>query len=296
MPDSASPPTISVCIVCRNEATKLRTCLESTTWADEVIVMDLQSADDSAAVARELGATVVSRAPHPIVEPLRNELAAHASGTWILAVDPDESVTPGLAIALRSHAARNDIDAVIVPRTNIDFGWAPESPLQRFEPQLRMYRRAVVEWPEFPNSLPKVPEERIARLPSRDDLVLEHRRNVSVAETADRLVRYAPAEAQAMIDRGQEFSAAEMFHELRRTAYRHFISARAWEEGLPGLVRATVLVNHKVYVWIAFWQLSGAPRTPDDDREVARVGRLLRAVDLARRTKHLARRPRRRGR
>ena len=289
MSDPASP-TISVCIVCRNEASKLRTCLESTTWADEVLVMDLQSVDDSADVAREFGAEVVVRAPHPVVEPLRNELAARARGPWILALDPDERVTPGLAVALRELAARSDIDAVYIPFMNFDFGWAPKSPRHRYEPHLRMYRADAVRWPDFPNKAPQVPELRVARLPARDDVVIEHRRNVNVAEAADRLVRYAPAEAQAMVDSGQEFSAAAMFAALRRVAFRHFIEARSWEEGIPGLVRATVLVNHKVYVWIAFWQLSGAKRTPEDDKRVARVGHLLRAYAFARRSRNVARR------
>jgi glycosyltransferase involved in cell wall biosynthesis len=281
-----------VCVVCRNEAAKLEDCLASVGWADEVLVMDLDSSDGSAAVAARFGARVVPRAPHPIVEPLRNELAALAAGPWVLALDPDERVTPGLASALREQAGRDEIDAVVVPRMNIDFGWPPRSPLQRYEPQLRFYRSDRVRWPEFPNALPSVPEARLARIPGDDDHVLEHHRNVCVAETAERLVRYAPAEAQAMFERGDVFSAAAMSAALRSTAYRHFLTAKPWEEGLPGLVRALVLLNHKVYVWIAFWQLSGGARTPEDDAYVARLGRVLRLVDRARHLSGTARRAR----
>ena len=282
MTDVSSTSFISVCVVCRNEEAKLRPCLESVQWADEVLVMDLQSSDGSAEVARELGAHVIEREPHPIVEPLRNELADKAHGPWILALDPDERITPGLAQVLRAHSRRDNVDAVVVPRMNIDFGWPPRSPLQRYEPQLRLYRADRVRWPEFPNTLPVVPEERLVRVAPRDELVLEHHRNVNVAEAADRLVRYAPAEAQAMLDRGDEFSTAAMFAALRSAAHRYFLDAEPWEEGLPGLVRATVLLNHKVYVWISFWQLSGAPSRPADDDAVARVGRLLRAARKAR--------------
>ena len=64
-----SSSRISVCIVCRNEADKLGPCLESVAWADEVIVMDLESSDASAETAETHGARVVRRAPLPIVEP-----------------------------------------------------------------------------------------------------------------------------------------------------------------------------------------------------------------------------------
>ena len=56
-------PLISVCIVCRNEADRIGPCLESVTWADEVVVMDLCSEDGSAEVARRYGARVVEREP-----------------------------------------------------------------------------------------------------------------------------------------------------------------------------------------------------------------------------------------
>ena len=292
MADDAPASTISVCIVCRNEASKLGACLESVQWADQVVVMDLSSDDGSADVAAQHGASVVHRAPHPIVEPLRNELAQHATGTWILALDPDERITPGLARELRTQAARRDIDAVVIPRMNFDFGWAPASPLQRYEPQLRMYRPAAVTWPEFPNALPPVPEARLARLPARDDLVMEHHRNVSVAETADRLVRYAPAEAAAMLERGQTFTAAAMFKDLRKQLFRHVVDARAWDEGVPGIMRAIVLINHKVYVWVALWQQSGSPRTPEDDASVAKLGRVLGLLGPARRLRAKLRRRR----
>ena len=98
--------TISVCIISRNEADKLEPCLKSVAWADEILLMDLDSSDGTAALAEAHGARVIRREPYPIVEPMRNELAALARGAWILALDPDERVTPGLAQELRRAAQR----------------------------------------------------------------------------------------------------------------------------------------------------------------------------------------------
>jgi len=69
---STEPSRISVCIACRNEADRLEPCLESVAWADERIVMDLASTDDSVAIAERNGARVVRRDPVPIVEMIRN--------------------------------------------------------------------------------------------------------------------------------------------------------------------------------------------------------------------------------
>ena len=266
---------ISVCIVCRNEADKLPRCLESVQWADEILVMDLSSHDGSASVAEKYGAQVSSREPFPIVEPLRNELAAKAHNDWILALDPDESITAVLADALRNLAQREDLDAIVIPRMNYDLGYPPSNPIQRYEPQLRMYRRSRVQWPDVPNTLPSVPDGRKFYLPQRDDMVIIHDRSRNVPEILDRVIRYAPMQAQSMLDQGQLFSAKAMLSALAAQVDKEFFRAEAWKDGLPGVLRATILVGYKFYVWTSFWQLSGAQRTEADDRLIGRLGGLL---------------------
>jgi glycosyltransferase involved in cell wall biosynthesis len=271
---------ISACIVCRNEADRLGPCLDSVRWADEIVLLDLGSDDGSADLARAAGARVVSHAPVPIVEAVRNVAADAATGEWVLALDPDERVSAGLAGELRRLAARVDIDAVVVPRMNFDFGHAPSSPLQRYEPQLRMYRRSAVTWPTFPNALPQVPEARLARVAARDELTLRHDRNRSIPEAIDRVRRYAPAQAQAMIDAGEVFSARRMVRTLAEKLYRHFVVSRALRDGVPGLMRAGVLVAFHFYVWAAFWHLSGAERSSTDDALLRRADRVLGVLRL----------------
>ena len=279
------PAEISVCIVCRNEADRIGECLDSVRWADEVLVLDLESTDGSAALAERHGARVIVRPPVPVVEWVRNEVAAEAGHDWILALDPDERITPGLAAELRCVAARDDVDAVVIPRMNFDLGFPPSHPLQRYEPQLRMYRRSRVVWPTIPNALPRVPEERLHRVPARDELVMTHDRSRSIPEVVDRVVRYAPVQAQSMVDRGEVFTAARMLRALGGDVYKHFFRAQAYRDGVPGFLRAGILVAFQFYVWAAFWQLSGRGRTAEDDRAMGRLGmaaeglrRMLRAA------------------
>jgi glycosyltransferase involved in cell wall biosynthesis len=262
-------------VVCRNEADRLAACLDSLRWVDELVVLDLESEDGSRDLARRAGARVIAHPPVPIVETVRNVAADAATGEWALVVDPDERVSPGLARELRRLAARDDVDAVVLPRMNLDFGHAPTSPLQRYEPQLRMYRRAAVRWPTFPNALPQVAPERVARVAARDDLTLVHDRNRTIPEAIDRVRRYAPAQAQAMIDAGEVFTAGRMARTLAEKLYRHFVVSRALRDGVPGLMRAGLLVAFHFYVWAAFWQLSGADRTPPDDALLRRADRAL---------------------
>jgi hypothetical protein len=234
--------------------------------------MDLSSSDGSAELARRCGARVIERTPHPIVEPLRNELAAVARGAWILALDPDERVTPGLARELRRIARLLGVDAAVTPRMNIDLGYPPSHPLHRYEPQIRMYLRNAVRWPEIPNTLPVVPEERLYRIAPSDDLVILHERSRNVTEIVERIGRYAPADAQAMFDRGARFTARAFLSAMASVVFKQFVRGEAWRDGVPGVLRASLLVAHKFYVWIALWQLSGSKRAAEDDRLIARIG------------------------
>jgi glycosyltransferase involved in cell wall biosynthesis len=272
--------SISVCIVARNEADRLAACLESVRWADEILVMDLHSQDESARLAREAGARVVSRPPHPIVEPLRNELADLASGEWILALDPDETISTGLAEQLQRIAHLSQYDLVIIPRMNVDFGYSPSHAYHRYEPQARMYRRTAVRWPEEPHGLPVVPEARKYYLPHTDDVVMVHNRNRNIPEALERAIRYAPAEARSMIEQGITFTFKDMAANLGKAIDRQFFLAQPWRDGIPGLLRATTLVCYKFYVWASLWQYSGAARRPSEDRLLQRLWLVARALRL----------------
>jgi glycosyltransferase involved in cell wall biosynthesis len=273
--------SVSACIVCRNEADRIGPCLESVTWCDEVLLLDLSSTDGSVELAERMGARVISREPVEIVELVRNELAEASRNDWILVLDPDERVSPGLAAALRTAAEREDIDAVVLPRMNFDLGYPPSNPLHRYEPQLRMYRKSAVSWPVIPNALPQVAEERLLRLPPRDDLVLIHDRSRTIPEVLERMLRYAPAQAQSMIDRGEVFTAAAMLRALTKHARKQFVWGDALRDGVPGLLRGGILVAFHFFVWAAFWQLSGAERKPEDDRLLARLGKVVRGLQGA---------------
>ena len=92
MPSGAT--SISACIVCRNEADRLGPCLDSVRWADEIVLLDLGSEDGSADLARAAGARVVSHAPVPIVETVRNVVAEARAATGSSRSTPTSASRP----------------------------------------------------------------------------------------------------------------------------------------------------------------------------------------------------------
>ncbi|GEM_PF-112506 len=95
MPTEKSTP-VSVVIIAKNEEKRLPDCLASVAWARDVVVIDDQSHDQTAQMARERGARVFHRAMD-IEGRQRNFGYEQASEPWVLSLDADERVSPELA-------------------------------------------------------------------------------------------------------------------------------------------------------------------------------------------------------
>lgn len=91
----AEPLPVSVVIPTLNEASRLREAIESVRWADEVIVADGGSTDDTIGVAERSGARVIL-AKGSTVGGQRNAAIGLARNKWILALDADERAAPDL--------------------------------------------------------------------------------------------------------------------------------------------------------------------------------------------------------
>ena len=96
---------LTVTVITRNESSNIAACLESVAWADEIIVVDSHSTDDTVAIARRM-ATRVEVRDWPGYGEQKNYAAAIASNDWILSVDADERVTTELAGEIRGADRR----------------------------------------------------------------------------------------------------------------------------------------------------------------------------------------------
>ena len=114
-------PTISVIIPARNEANRIRACLEAIVGAPgihEVVVVDDESSDETAAVASRMGATVLSGKPLPNgwvgkAWALHQGVQA-ATGEWVVTLDADAVAHPLLAQAVVQRAQRDSLRFVSV--------------------------------------------------------------------------------------------------------------------------------------------------------------------------------------
>jgi glycosyltransferase involved in cell wall biosynthesis len=182
-----SRPRLSVVVVTLNEGDRLRACLESVAWADELIVVDAESQDKTAAVARELTDHVFVR-PWPGFAAQKNFGLEQARGDWILSLDADELVSPAL---------REEITAIVrdggahvgysVPRRNVFWGrWIRHGGLYP-DWQLRLFQRGRGRFAERSVHESVTVDGSVGRLRGH----LEHRSYRDVADFLERADRYS---------------------------------------------------------------------------------------------------------
>jgi len=139
-------PKLSVTVIARNEASCLAEALTSAAWADEIVVVDAESTDDTVAVARQHAHTVVVR-PWTGYGDQKNHAASIASHDWILSLDADERITPALAGEIHALLATEPTrKGYRVPRVAYHLGrWVRTTD---FYPdyQTRLYDRRSARW------------------------------------------------------------------------------------------------------------------------------------------------------
>jgi len=112
---------ISVYIIAFNESEKIRDCINSVLWADEIIVADSNSTDGTTEIAESLGAKVV-HIDFDGYGKLRNEAISHCQGEWIFSLDSDERCTPEVRDEIIEIVNNAEFDIYRVPRRNFFMG------------------------------------------------------------------------------------------------------------------------------------------------------------------------------
>lgn len=138
--------TLSVCIICFNEERNIKRCLESSTWADEIVVVDSMSQDGTVAIAKEYTDKVYQR-QWPGYVGQKNFALSKAKGDWILSADADEEISQSLQYEIKKEIEKEDPkDGYRIPRRSFYQGrWIKHS---GFYPdrQLRLFRRNKGYW------------------------------------------------------------------------------------------------------------------------------------------------------
>src|SRR3546814_8342250 len=131
---------LSVIIITKNEAAHIGECIDSVHFADEIIVVDSGSTDQTRQIAQSKGAKVSLTSDWPGFGPQKNRALDLAGGEWVLSIDADERVTPELAQAMLNELEHPRAQAYKIARlSNLGGrwirhrGWWPDHVLRLFK-------------------------------------------------------------------------------------------------------------------------------------------------------------------
>ena len=112
---------ISAYIIAFNEADKIRDCINSVLWVDEIVVADSHSNDGTTEIAEKLGAKVF-HIPFKGYGDLRNQAISNCHGDWIFSLDSDERCSVKVRDEILLLIKNAPLDIYRVPRKNFFMG------------------------------------------------------------------------------------------------------------------------------------------------------------------------------
>ena len=193
---------LSVIIITKNEAHAIADCLRSVAWADEIIVVDSVSTDDTVSICQQHGAKVSITQNWPGFGQQKNRALALATQPWVLSLDADERVTPELQAEIKQVIASNAEASYRMPRRSSycgqfikHSGWSPDY-------ITRLFKRG---YGKFSDDL--VHERLLADHATRTlKFPLLHISYINLDEVLDKVNRYSSAGADMLHAHGKSAS------------------------------------------------------------------------------------------
>ncbi len=227
---------LSAVVITRDEEDRLRSCLESATFADEIVVVDAESQDKTVQIAREFTERVVVR-PWPGFAAQKNFALGLATGDWLLSLDADEAVSPDLREEIRAVlGGAAACDGYAMPRRNVFHGrWIRHGGLYP-DWQTRLFRRGRGRFVEREVHESVRVEGRVGRLRG----ALLHTSYRDVADFLARADRYSSLAAEEWRRSGQRVRAWDLVVRPLGRFLGMYVLRLGFLDGWRGLLLATL--------------------------------------------------------
>jgi len=249
---------LTVTVITYNEGPHIVDALQSVSWADEIVVVDSRSTDDTVARARPCATRIEVRdwTGYGTQKNYASELAAN---DWILSIDADERVTPALAGEIQSllragpTAAGYEISRVsnYLGQWIRSTDWYPDF-------HVRLYDRRAARWSEHTVHESIDCPGRVERL--RGELLHYPYRNVS--EHLAKIDRYTTLVAEQWSAEGRRSAAWQAVVYPRLAFLRNYILRRGFLDGKTGLMVSMLNSYYVSLKYVKLFEMQRAGRPP----------------------------------
>jgi len=240
-------PPLSAVLIARDEERTISDALESVSFCDEILVVDSGSTDRTRETAAAKGARVLVNTPWPGFVAQRNFAVQAARHDWVLALDADERVSPGLRAEIEALRARGfELVGYRLPRVTFYLGrwirgtdWYPDW-------QLRLFDRRRGGWEGGLVHESVVARGAVGRL--RGDL--EHRPYPTVSDHLQTIDTYTTLWARQAHASGRRASLLDLSASPLWAFFRNYVLKQGFRLGTIGFI-VSVLNTHYTFVKLA---------------------------------------------
>ena len=241
---------LSVIIITKNEAEHIGRCLSSISWADEIIVFDSGSSDDTVSICESFGAQV-HITDWPGFGPQKQRALDKATQPWVLSLDADEYVDDKLTAIIKKAIADNQADGFQIPRLssycgrNIHHaGWWPDHVLRLFKRDKGCFTQDVVHETIQVSG-------KILTLTAP----IMHEAFVDPDEVLTKINQYSSLGAKKLFANGQTSNLSVAILKGIWTFFRCYIIQAAFLDGPEGLMLAISNAEGTYYKYLKLRQL-----------------------------------------
>ena len=244
---------LSVVVSVFNGEKYLDDCLQSVSFADEIIVVNNSSTDKTLGIARKYTDRIFTRPNNLMLNVNKNFGFSKAKNEWIFCLDADERVTPELKTEIESRIKNYEsgISGYWVTRMNIIFGkwiehsgWYPDH-------QLRLFRKEKGKFPEeHVHEMVKI-EGNVGYLKNH----IVHYSYDTISQFLQKLgTIYAPNEADQLIKKGYNFDWRDAIRFPVKEFLSRFFAREGYRDGFHGLMLSLLMAFYHFIIFSYIWE------------------------------------------
>ncbi|HPI37513.1 MAG TPA: glycosyltransferase family 2 protein [Ignavibacteriaceae bacterium] len=242
--------TLSVVVIAFNEGKNIRSCLESAKWADEIVVVDSGSTDDTMLIAKDFTDKIISKKWEGYSTQKQFALD-QANCDWVLSLDADERISPELKTEIEKILANGSIyDGYKIPRKNHLLGRWIKSCFWYPDQQLRLFKKGKASVTDV-----KVHEgfqiEGEAGTLNGDIIHLTYQ---NFFDTFDKVNRYSTLAAEDRAGKKRIKGRDLVFHPVA-AFLTDFISRKGYKDGVYGLMIALINMTTNLMMYMKMWEI-----------------------------------------
>lgn len=264
--------SISAVVIAKNAEKIIKKSLESVQFANEVILVDIKSTDQTSEIAKKYCTRVCDYGQDStFVEPVRNFALSQAKKDWILVLDADEEIPESLAKKLQEIDRKDLGNVYYLPRKNMvsgawmqHTGWWPDY-------QLRFFKNGLVTWGNKIHGQAKIAGGyKASTLEATEEMAILHHNYQNTKDYLLRFDRYTDIEAeQKSHELTDQFSISQsaLLKAFSDDWLRRYFAREGYKDGVRGFYLSLMQAVYQMTVQMKIFDRLANKKTLEKDEQ-----------------------------